>query len=134
MTLRGYKQLANYGGNKTLHYKYSDSVPFAYYCFAADLAPILTIVEDPVSCIKINSAGFDCIALLGTNLSSDLVKFCKGKRIILWLDEDAIHKSVDYKHRYRMFVKDIIICTSVKDPKDLEPEEITDRLSRWYGT
>ena len=132
-TLRGYPELGNFYGRKTLHYKYSDSIPFAYYSPASDVAPWIVIVEDPVSCIKVHTAGYNCIALLGTNFSSDLVKFLQGKSIMLWLDNDALTTAVKYKEKYRMFFKHLHIVASARDPKDTKYPAIQELL-RWYGT
>lgn len=133
-TLRGYKEIHNYQGNKTLHFKYSDSIPFAFYTDAVDMASSVVIVEDPVSAIKIKSLGYPCIALLGTSFSSDLVKLLKGKRIYLWLDADALATSAKYRMQYRMFFESIIIISSSKDPKDLPNEEIHERLNGTQNT
>lgn len=127
-TLRGYKELGEYQGSKTLHYKYSDSVPFAYYSTGVDLASTVVLVEDPVSCIKVTTAGYNGIALLGTNFSTDLMKFLHGKLIIVWLDNDAIATAVKIKHNYRIFFKDVKIVCTLQDPKDLPLDVIHETL------
>lgn len=127
-TLRGYKELGEYSGRKTLHYKYSDSVPFAYYSYSVDTSPYVCLVEDPVSCIKLCMAGYPTIALLGTNFSTDLMKLLQGKSIKMWLDNDAINESVKYQQRYRIFFKDFRIVCTLHDPKDLTIDTIQETL------
>lgn len=131
-TARGYKEVEEYVGGKSLHYKYSDVVPFAYYSPNCLIRNTLIIVEDSVSVIKIfrvvRDRDIGVIGLLGTNLSSDLVKLISNKHVLMWLDQDALKKAIDYKQTYGIFFKSYNIIYTEKDPKDLPYIDIEGHL------
>ena len=73
-------------------------------------------------------AGYNGIALLGTNFSTDLMKLLSGKSIAMWLDEDAVQTAAKYARNYRIFFKEFKIIVTLYDPKDLSIESIHEAL------
>jgi hypothetical protein len=137
-TLRGYKELADFKGPKSLHFKHSHTVPFGYYSFGAHAAYRIILVEDIISCIKITNVIRQdatksrtlsgCVALLGTNLSQDMINFIKRKDVIWWLDKDALNKSVTFQKDLSLLLGSTGIITTDKDPKDMTFKEIKEIL------
>ena len=87
--------------------------------FTVNSGTIQTIlVEDCVSAIRVNDAtGITTTALLTTSIDEDLTRKLQGKEVYVWLDADALSKSVKMVSRLRAFgIKTKHIYTS-KDPK-----------------
>lgn len=59
--------------------------------------PIIVLVEDTISAIRVHvSTGYSVIALLGTALPVGLMTKLRDYEIKLWLDKDALDKSLKY--------------------------------------
>lgn len=138
--LRGYKELAEYDGPKTLNFKHSCTVPFAYYSFDCLRKSHIILVEDVISCLKVCKAienGKDSVnalndigivSLMGTNISSEMVRLLKGKIISLWLDADAFSKSLSLKENFTLLFPSVNVVYTKEDPKDLSYEQIKETL------
>jgi len=129
-----YHNLIGYHSRSLIHkqpktYPLKKPLPLVMYRKIFFTTQKVVLVEDPFSAIKVANY-IPTICLLGTNLSinhiGELLKY-NIKELIIWLDFDAVHKSIMYK---RMFggIFDIGIIMTAKDPKDTPHSEIEDLL------
>lgn len=129
--IRKYKELCKeptFGsGQKVLYYKINTSLPNCHYINIPKSQHVI-IVEDVISCIKISKLGYSSIALLGTHFKEELLPYLKNKKIVLWLDNDALAKAVAIGNKYKLFVKDLRVKYTIKDPKDIEMTDLIDEL------
>lgn len=95
--------------------------------------PVLVLVEDLVSAIKVGRQG-PSLALLGTNISpwlhTAIVQYCLSHRYscLVWLDPDKKQLSVKYSRLFRQIIPSYPILSD-KDPKYYNNEEIHGFLS-----
>lgn len=71
---------------------WGDCHEYAYVLFGTNYnehSPIV-LVEDLISCHKVNQAGFTCIPLFGTNVHKPALYFLQNQTapVVLWLDKD----------------------------------------------
>jgi hypothetical protein len=79
----------------------------------------VVICEDAISAMNINLAlGYTVIALLNTAVSNDLLRWCRGKKVYLWLDGDMLAHSVNTVNRMRSLGLDAKNIHTPKDPKE----------------
>jgi hypothetical protein len=79
----------------------------------------VVICEDALSAMNINIAtGYTVIALLNTAVSNDLMRFCRGKKVYLWLDGDMLAHSVQTVNRMRSLGLNAKNIHTPKDPKE----------------
>jgi hypothetical protein len=78
---------------------------------------LVVLVEDPISSIRVSDAGFLCIGLMTTYMPDELMPLLRGKRVKIWLDDDAYAKAVKYMAKLGAngIISDVIHTT--KDPK-----------------
>lgn len=109
---------------KTINYWHSqDSVRGDFTFFKANQPTYL--VEDVVSASALGNIGLSSVALLGTNVSDELITTVRNSYgIYLALDKDAISKALKYEKRYRLLGVRVKVWTSNHDPKDMNPEEL----------
>ena len=86
-------------------------------------------VEDCVSALAILRHGHQAVSLNGTLLNDarmyELAKY--GGRVILCLDADATNKAIALKNKY-MGSHDIVVRRLMRDPKDMEVDELRNFL------
>lgn len=85
------------------------------------------IVEDILSALAVARAGFNAVALLGSNVNDSILASIPSmtKRVKFWLDPDMRKKSVKFSKRLRSKgIKSSSILLPVKDPKEYLPDEI----------
>lgn len=138
--LRGYKELGEYEGPKTLNFKYSHTIPFAYYSFDCMRKSRIVLVEDVISCLKVFQvieSGSDVtgvptdigvISLMGTSISTEMARLLRPKDVTLWLDGDAITKSFRIKENLSLYLRNVDVVYTKSDPKDLSHEQIRETL------
>ena len=83
----GHQQRTFSGGNA----KYLTFSNQNYSYLKHDENPLLIIVEDLLSSYKLNSVGYNVVALMGTKLDKgvlDIIKDEEYTRVLLWLDKD----------------------------------------------
>jgi 5S rRNA maturation endonuclease (ribonuclease M5) len=97
-------------------------------------SPIVVLVEDAISAIRIHEAtGYQTIALLGTWLPSTLIARLKGQldpRVIIWLDSDAVGKTINYWKMCNTLNLKTTYVNSSKDPKCYDDESIRDIIGK----
>ncbi len=120
---------------KSLTYWEHENEPMLYYPdgtvngeFKHDY---VAVVEDVVSAIRM-SRFIPCIAFLGTNITSDTIKFVAkhSSNLLIALDYDAINLSLQYKKRFGLYFKQVKIFVNKKDPKDTEPNELKELVEK----
>lgn len=115
---------------KTLTF-WSEDVPTATFPRRASITASCIIVEDIPSAIKAARYISSC-ALLGTNLSEDVVKLLSNnfRTVYLALDNDATEKALKYKKKYSLAFSELIVVPLVKgDIKNLS-DMVLDELMR----
>jgi hypothetical protein len=94
------------------------------------LKPIV-IVEDILSAITVHKhTHMTVVALLTTHIDDNTLKACKGRRTYIWLDPDALAKSVKYVNRAIEFGIDCKLVHTYKDPKFFDGKEINGFLDQ----
>ena len=85
------------------------------------------VVEDCLSAIRVNDAtGVTTLALLTTSIDNDLMRWFRGRHIYLWLDADALAKSIKYVQRMRALSIAAHHLHTPKDPKAYNSLFLTD--------
>lgn len=109
--------------NKT--YKIADDVPWMSFFFRKEL-PKLYVVEDYLSAIKLWQLGYSSVAILGTHISEEGMRYLSKncKHLVLALDRDAHHKAINMAKHYRILFKDISVQLLHTDIKDTDQEDI----------
>ena len=93
-------------------------------------SPIVVVVEDILSAIRVTEAGFSAIAAMGTTITEQLVDYITDKEVIVgWFDADAAGEAANAKLEARLKTFDILHgcvrpCVGKKDPKDFSKHEI----------
>ena len=85
------------------------------------------LVEDTLSAVRLVVAGYPAAALLGTNITDEMLKQLieQEKNVTLALDGDASMKSINYKKKIGMFFKNFrLVLLSNRDMKELTDEEL----------
>jgi hypothetical protein len=83
------------------------------------------LVEDVISASALGGIGLSAIALLGTNVSDELVTEAWNPHgIYLALDKDALPKALKYEKKFRLMGVKVKVWDSHHDPKDMSPEEL----------
>ena len=78
----------------------------------------IIVVEDCLSAIRVNDAtGQTTLALLTTSIDDNLMRWFRGHNIYLWLDADALAKSIGYVQRMRALGISAHHMHTPKDPK-----------------
>ena len=129
---RGYPDLCEFDGPKTISYFDSDEQPLLDWRIRIELFPQagVILVEDSLSAIKIWQAGYNAIALNGTELSEEAVVLLTNagvEDVVVWLDQDANHKSADIARQYGLAFRNIKSYQQnpgYPDPKLLPEDEI----------
>jgi len=114
----GRKVLKKDEGNKYHIQKPKGNKERLYFIVEGEDDGQIIIVEDCLSAIRVNrSTGITTIALLTTSIDEDMTRKLRGKEVYIWLDADALAKSVAMVTRFRQLgIKAKHIYTS-KDPK-----------------
>lgn len=103
----------------------------------------LVVVEDQISAYRINreSEGIvDAIALLGTNLTSDVTSLIQLKaptKLIVWMDYDSA--GLKAANDICLTLNPILLKTTMynvtpvitKQPKEMTPDELREEIKRW---
>jgi len=96
----------------------------------------VVLVEDILSAIRVNNAGYNSVALLGTNIGTYLVKELQQLRptlVLVWLDPDKRLDCVKYACRLTALgvpTQPVITCD--RDPKEYSQQEIKDLIGGRY--
>jgi hypothetical protein len=88
----------------------------------------VVLVEDIISAIRISQHGITGVALMTTYLPYELYPVLRGWDVKLWLDDDAYEKSCKYFAALNSNGVKATIVHTKKDPKDLRPDEIDEKL------
>ena len=112
-------------------YKQEDRDYFIYARCPYDSSTVV-IVEDVLSAAKIEKAGYNVVALLGTHISDSLIHFISSNysTYIEWLDDDnpdVKMKQVKLRHQLSLYGNVRLIKTP-NDPKTYSINEIQDIL------
>ena len=110
---------------------YWDTVPPQYYTPpGAWRGGSVVLVEDCLSCLKIQEAGGSSIALLGTKLTpATAMEIAQVYRnVVFCLDNDATAKSVELAKEYNLLFDRVSILVPRVDPKDLPMDELENLL------
>ena len=90
----------------------------------------VVLVEDIISAIRVSQLGFMSIALMTTYLPYELYSVIKRWDVLVWLDQDAYDKACKYFASLNANGVKANMIHTVKDPKDLSPEEIQEEI-KW---
>lgn len=92
----------------------------------------LVIVEDIISAIKI-ARFMPVMPLFGSTFSQDkAIRIEKDyKNLILWLDQDKHAAAIKLSEKYKYLFRDIGVISTKKDPKEVSPSEIREKL-KWH--
>jgi len=99
----------------------------------------IVVVEDILSAWKIGqSSNAIGVALNGADMGYEEVKEIGAVRpvsVSVWLDPDATNQAYKIVHKWGLSFNYCSVITSDKDPKDISPEEIKEKLSNvgWEG-
>ena len=90
----------------------------------------VVVVEDCLSCIKIQEAGGTAIALLGTKLAPKTAMEIASvyRNVVFCLDNDATAKSVGFAKEYNLLFDKVSILVPRVDPKDMPMSELENLL------
>ena len=78
----------------------------------------IILVEDCISAIRVGkSTGITTTALLTTSIDEDMTRRLRGREVYIWLDADALAKSVAMVTRFRQFGIEAKHIYTSKDPK-----------------
>lgn len=78
----------------------------------------IIIVEDCLSAIVVSEAlDINTIALLTTTIDEKLTRWCRGKIVYFWLDENAYTNTIKYVNRFKQLGITAHAIKTNKDPK-----------------
>ena len=78
----------------------------------------IILVEDCISAIRVNkSTEITTTALLTTSIDEDMTRRLRGREVYIWLDADALAKSVAMVTRFRQLGIEAKHIYTAKDPK-----------------
>lgn len=124
---RAYPEYAQDAISKAINYRENDSEPFLHFPYKPRKNPIV-VVEDWWSAEKIAQESHQTVALLGTNLTEQMVlQFVDYgiDKLILALDRNAWQKYLVYKNKFGGILNiQGKVWESGKDPKDMSIPEI----------
>lgn len=120
------------GVPKTILYPFTDDPIACWYdggkVLGKKTIPMVIVVEDQLSALKINSyTNIPTIALLGTSLSEDTVRSIAfvARKLVVWLDYDAIMKAKSLSDKFSLsFTEGTQIIAHNTDPKDTPAESL----------
>lgn len=99
-------------------------VKYIYFSLLRPDTDIIVLVEDVISAIKIWKAGYNAIALLTTYVPNELYLGLKKYNIKVWLDPDAVGKSMGFVSKFSAMGHTAKHLAYFKDPKDCPIKEI----------
>lgn len=95
---------------------------------------IIVVVEDLISAIKIDMAGFDAVAILGSDITDTQVQRIIKERdsVLVWFDNDAAGRKGqrDAIKQFQMQGVQVYQILSDADPKTYSREEISNHFIR----
>lgn len=102
--------------------------PMVGKCRSYHDLPMVVVVEDPFSALKICELGYHCVALLGTNISDRGARLlATNNHVVVMLDADTWEKTnakqtANFKviSRLKPFCKKLWSIPIKRDPKDME--------------
>jgi len=106
--------------------KYLKAGPAEYYKLGSG-DDLLVVVEDCLSAIKVNAAGYDTMALLGTSMTATTVALIGSYRAVVnWTDNDKAGTAAYIKLRKALGLYETSMRRIVtdEDPKDVHKEKI----------
>ena len=104
--------------NKKYHIQKATGSKRMYFTTGKNTAPTVVLVEDFLSAIRVYKAtGVATTALLTTSIDEDLTRQLHGKEVYIWLDADALAKSVAMVARFRQLGIEAKHIYTTKDPK-----------------
>ena len=112
-------------------YKQEDRDNFIYARCSQESSTVV-IVEDVLSCAKLEKAGYNVVALLGTHISDSLIHFLSSNfsTYIEWLDDDnpdVKMKQVKLRNQLSLY-GNVRLVKTPNDPKTYSIKEIQDIL------
>jgi len=99
-------------------------IKYVYHALLQHRTDILILVEDMISCIKLWTAGYNAVALLTTYVPNELLLGLRNYDVRLWLDPDAVGKSMNFTSRFQSYGVPASWLHYHKDPKDCPYKEI----------
>lgn len=99
-----------------------------YFRATAGNAVTIVLVEDIISAIKV-ARHSECVALLGSYITDDLILSLALHRVLIWLDEDKKNEAVKYLMRMKSLGIAATLRVTSKDPKEYSTDEIKEILS-----
>jgi len=113
---------------------YWDTVPPQYY--APNPYPqgrkgdTVILVEDCLSCLKVEEAGHTAVALLGTKMTPATAMEIAAvyRNVVFCLDNDATVKAVELAREYNLLFDKVSILVPRVDPKDMPMDELENLL------
>ena len=97
------------------------------HMFNPNDSPVLYIVEDRISGIRIAQAGGAALVLHGCYVPTAEDAHacaCMFDRIVVWLDNDnpkVLETAEHIKRTFSMFTDDVFLITNLREPKNIEP-------------
>jgi hypothetical protein len=119
-------------GPKSLTHMYTTDGPsLAWGWSAGVLRGPVVVVEDAVSCLKLDTMGVRSVALLGTGMTeANKMELRANARRVFWaLDRDAIGQSLAHDRENRLYFDKSEVLLIPRDFKDQTYEEIAECLS-----
>lgn len=105
-------------------------VKYVYFSLMQPQSNIVVLVEDPISAIKMWNAGYNVIGLLTTYVPNELFVGLRGYDVRVWLDPDAIKKSLGTVHKFQAVGIQAKHTSYHADPKDCPYDQIIQILGR----
>lgn len=132
---RAYPELGEYDGPKEITYWNNIDCPKYHYPRRNTGTGTLVLVEDRTSANRLSyTGGVDCVALLGTHMSADVVAAIASldyPRVVIALDDDARDKAISMVRTHGwLFQRLDAIFINGPDLKDMTPEQLEDFVSR----
>jgi hypothetical protein len=90
----------------------------------------VVIVEDILSALRCNQAGYNAVSLIKSFLPPELLLTLRGRMLIIWLDPDVKKKIIRTVARARAFGVTVRSMVSKDDPKAYTPEDIIKKVQR----
>lgn len=95
---------------------------------------IVVLVEDILSAIKVGRVA-GSIALLGSYVAHSVASMLKGKKVVVWLDDDKYVEAIKYAAKLRAVHNiDAVNLRTMKDPKEYDEKQIRGYLSGVIGS
>lgn len=115
---------------KSLTYKLSESRELMDWHLRGGNPPVVFLVEDQISAMKINSLGYSSIALCGVHLNLARVREIKEyfSKVVILLDPDALSMALAHKKNFGVFFDYCEVGRLKADPKDTPIKELQEFL------